>query len=62
MPALTIAQGRRYTGISRWECNLSPACLVSFHASLLWAAVWNLRIEFNFDRESAAALRGARNL
>jgi hypothetical protein len=41
---------------------LFPACLVPFHASLLRAAVWNLRNEFNFDRESAAALRGATNL
>jgi len=39
--------------------QIFPACLVSFHASLPWAAVWNLRIEFNFDRESAAALCGA---
>jgi elongation factor P len=59
---LTTAQGRRYTGISRWERNFFPACLVSFHASLLRAAVWNLRIEFNFDRESAAALRGGGKL
>lgn len=65
---LTLADGRRYTGASRWGCNSSrrapclPAVGGSFHASLLRAAVWNLRIEFNFDRESVAAVRGATNL
>jgi hypothetical protein len=65
---LTLAAGRRYTGVSRWERNSSrrasspPRADGSFHASLLRAAVWNLRIEFNFDREPAAALRGATNL
>jgi len=65
---LTLADGRRYTGVSRWERTSSqrascpPAADRLFHASLLRAAVWNLRIEFNFDRESAAALRGFKNL
>jgi hypothetical protein len=54
---LTTSAGRRYTGISRWECSF-PACLVSFHASLHRTAVWNQRIEINFHRESAAALCG----
>jgi|HubBroStandDraft_4_1064222.scaffolds.fasta_scaffold17064_3 hypothetical protein len=67
-PGLTIAQGPVYTGVSRWECISSqrascpPRADRSFHASLLRTAVWNLRMEFNFDRESAAALRGTENL
>jgi len=65
---LTIAQGPVYTGISRWErissrrASRPSKADGSFHASLLRAAVWNLRIELNFDRESAAALRGFKSL
>ena len=68
LTGLTLAASRRYTDNSRWErtsfqrASCPPTAGRSFHASLLRAAVWNLRIDFNFDRESAAALRGFKNL
>ena len=68
LTGLTLAASRRYTDNSGWErtsfqrASCPPTAGRSFHASLLRAAVWNLRIEFNFDREFAAALRGTEKL